>query len=158
MDIGFDRLVIVLLVGLVVILLVVDTIKNAQHAKTIGDVLAAMQQTITDMQNSTIGTTLAAGLANSVPQDSLNDLYKRADGLEAIVGLNSPIGQLLQRVENYVKTVDSDPGNDPTTKPIVSQTTSVTRRVSQEALNQAVDPETEAGHLGMLPDDRPVDG
>ena len=110
-----NQIVIYVLLGALVLLFAITAYGNARNAQNASDVIAALQKSVNDIATNPLYNTLAKGLAESVPMDTFNAVYKRADGVQATIGENTPSGQLLKRVEDYFKSIDSDPSNDPAT-------------------------------------------
>jgi hypothetical protein len=102
-----------LYIGIITVLVVVVIIQLVINYRQTKDVLNAANETVTNITNSPLWMKLATAAADNVPQDTFNAVYNKTDAVEAFLGDNSPIAQLVQRLEDALKRVDHDPANDP---------------------------------------------
>lgn len=110
---------IIVLLAVVVLLAVTNWKQGNRHASQIDRLLAAMSATAQQLAASPVYIETARGVANSIPQEAFNAVLDKFDAFEGLVGQRSQIGQLAQQIEDLVKRLDHDPGNDP--KPGASQ-------------------------------------
>jgi hypothetical protein len=111
------ELVLYIFIFVLVILFVIQLVANLRQAQASNqqqiDLAAIFQKTVQDLLNNPVYFENAKAVGQSIPMETFNKIYPRLDAAEAFVGEETHIGKLLQRVEDALKKIDSDPANDP---------------------------------------------
>jgi hypothetical protein len=111
------ELVLYIFIAVLLILFAMQMVANLRQAQASNqqqiDLAAIFQKTVNDLLNNPVYFENAKAVGQSVPMETFNRIYARLDAAEAFVGEETPVGKLLQRVEDALKKIDSDPENDP---------------------------------------------
>jgi hypothetical protein len=111
------ELVLYIFIAVLLILFAFQMVVNIRQAQASNqqqiDLAAIFQKTVQDLLNNPVYFENAKAVGQSIPMQTFNQIYARLDAAEAFVGEETPVGKLLQRVEDALKKIDSDPENDP---------------------------------------------
>ena len=110
------ELVLYIFIAVLLILFAMQMVANLRQAQASNqqqiDLAAIFQKTVNDLLNNPVYFENAKAVGQSVPMETFNRIYARLDAAEAFVGEETPVGKLLQRVEDALKKIDSDLEND----------------------------------------------
>jgi hypothetical protein len=110
------ELVLYIFIAVLLILFAFQMVVNIRQAQASNqqqiDLAAIFQKTVQDLLNNPVYFENAKAVGQSVPMETFNRIYARLDAAEAFVGEETPVGKLLQRVEDALKKIDSDLEND----------------------------------------------
>jgi hypothetical protein len=110
------ELVLYIFIAVLLILFAFQMVMNIRQAQASNqqqiDLAAIFQKTVQDLLNNPVYFENAKAVGQSVPMETFNRIYARLDAAEAFVGEETPVGKLLQRVEDALKKIDSDLEND----------------------------------------------
>ncbi len=118
MDNNIVYIAILVFIGVLFLIQLYVNVKQAQNNnQTHADVIALLTKTIQDVVNNPVWLENAKAVGQSVPQDAFDAVYGKLDAAESFVGTTTALGTLMQRVEDALKRIDSNPANDPTPPP-----------------------------------------
>ena len=78
------------------------------------DVVTSLTTTLREFQVNPVAVANAKAAGENIPQKTFEDAYRIMEGLIGLLGQSTPVGQLVQQIQNTAKTIDHDPTNDPT--------------------------------------------
>jgi hypothetical protein len=113
MELELNRLLIIGLIFLVAGGYISLGISNFRKDNQNRDLVKVVTETNAQIIQSELWLTLAKGAAQGVPQDVFNQVYAKSDSLQQLVGMNTPMAQILEQLEDIGRRIDKDPTNDP---------------------------------------------
>ena len=78
------------------------------------DVVTSLTTTLREFQANPAAAANAKAAGENIPQATFEQAYQIMNGLIGLLGQSTPVGQLVQQIQNTAKTIDHDPTNDPT--------------------------------------------
>ena len=87
------------------------------------DVVTSLTQTLREFQSNPVAVANAKAAGENIPQATFEQAYQIMNGLIGLLGQSTPVGQLVQQIQDTAKTIDHDPGNDPQ---VISSSATVT--------------------------------
>ena len=78
------------------------------------DVVTSLTTTLREFQANPVAVANAKAAGENIPQATFEQAYQIMNGLIGLLGQSTPVGQLVQQIQNTAKTIDHDPANDPT--------------------------------------------
>jgi len=78
------------------------------------DVVTSLTTTLREFQANPVAVANAKAAGENIPQATFEQAYQIMNGLIGLLGQSTPVGQLVQQIQDTAKTIDHDPTNDPT--------------------------------------------
>lgn len=115
--IDLNQLVPYLIIVVLVVALLYSSYLHARTNRTNPqgqiDLLGAVTDAFKDFMNSPVIVNLGKAAQENIPPEVVKMIIDKVAAGVVVTGADTETGQLLQALEDYLKTIDSDPTNDP---------------------------------------------